>query len=82
MKRFLMKIPIMLFITINLCVPCSKSMAETISENTNKVKINCKSPWTIVGIIEELRSYGIKIPVRLEEIEQEICFKLNIPSFF
>jgi F5/8 type C domain len=50
-----------------------------VSEN---VKAKCKSPWQLFGIIEELRANGYEIPKRLNEIEKETCFNLNIEKFF
>ena len=51
-------------------------------EPRRKLRISCKSPWTLTGVIEELRSLGYPIPARLDEIQNEICRKLNFESFF
>ena len=52
------------------------------SSVSKKVKAKCKSPWQLFGIIEELRANGYEIPGRLNEIEKEVCFKLNVERFF
>jgi hypothetical protein len=47
-----------------------------------KIQVECKSPWRLFGIIEELRANGYTIPERLEEIENEACSKLNVERYF
>ena len=49
---------------------------------SKRLKVYCNSPWLLPGIIEELRSFGLKIPPRLQELEDEIYIKLNLPDFF
>ncbi len=46
------------------------------------IRIHCKSPWTLIGIIEDLRTRGYRLPARLDEIEEQVCRKLNFESFF
>ncbi len=53
-----------------------------ISKSSEKIKIECKSAWRLFGIIEELRANGYKLPEHLDEIEKEICFKLNVARYF
>ena len=52
------------------------------ANETRKLRVECKSPWMLVGIIEELRSLDYPIPPRLQEIEDEVCHKLNFERFF
>jgi hypothetical protein len=50
-----------------------------------KINVNCKSTWSFLGIIEALRANGYKLPERLNDIEKEVCLKLNVelaPSTF
>lgn len=66
MKVFLL-IPVIMFF-------CLQGMSE-------KLSVNCDSPWFFIGIVEDLRSHGYRIPERLDEIEKEVCLKLNFESF-
>ncbi|MFA7184734.1 MAG: VCBS repeat-containing protein, partial [Victivallales bacterium] len=62
-----------------------KSMREEwkkLNRNPNRIKVKCDSPWLLPGIVEELRANGYKISPRLEQIEYEVCSKLNVQRYF
>jgi hypothetical protein len=69
-------------------VPLCKNLANATpapsrqSDAAQKVQAECHSPWALIGLVEELRADGYQIPAELDAIQREVCFKLNVASYF
>ncbi len=48
----------------------------------SRITVETKSQWLMLGLFEELRCLGVKMPRRLDEIQEEMCYNLNVPVFF